>query len=176
MRRNWHLIDARGQIVGRLAQYIVPLLIGKHRPDHQPGHTTQGDTVVVINADKIMFSGRKWKQKIYRKHSGHAGGLKERTAEQEFQREPTRILEKAIHGMLPKNKLRIRRMSHLKCYSGTYHPHVAQFGGTEAVLETGSELALEDWEPEAEEMKTLWKEWLEVSKTTTPPKHGTPVG
>lgn len=131
--RTWHLIDAENQIVGRLANYIAPLLAGKHKPSYIRG-MDNGDTVVVINVEKLKFTGKKHKFKLYRKHSGYVGGLKELTAAQVFERDPARILESAVKGMLPKDLLQRKRASRLKCYAGSEHPHQNQFGSDRVSL------------------------------------------
>ncbi|MCS6838162.1 MAG: 50S ribosomal protein L13 [Bdellovibrionaceae bacterium] len=125
VKRNWLLIDAQGQTVGRLASRIAQLLRGKHRPDLTP-HVDHGDFVVVINADKVQFSGKKWDEKKYYRHSRFFGSLKEKTARQMMEERPTFILEEAIRGMLPKNRLSRRLMTKVKIYAGPEHPHKAQ--------------------------------------------------
>mmetsp|Transcript_22144 Transcript_22144/g.43989 ORF Transcript_22144/g.43989 Transcript_22144/m.43989 type:complete len:192 (+) Transcript_22144:50-625(+) len=133
--RTWHLFDATNQRVGRLANYIAPLVMGKHKASYIRG-IDNGDTVVVVNVEKLVFTGKKRKFKLYRKHSGYPGGLKELTAEQVFERDPARILESAVSGMLPKDLLQRRRLSRVKCYRGPDHPHQQQFGNTKVSLTT----------------------------------------
>ncbi len=120
------MFDATGQVVGRMAAHIAPYLTGKYQPTWTHSHDS-GDTVVVVNAEKIEFTGRKWQDKLYRKHSGYPGGLKELTARQVLERDPGRVLSLAVKGMLPNDKLRRQRLSRLKIYEGTEHPHSAQF-------------------------------------------------
>jgi large subunit ribosomal protein L13 len=125
--KKWILIDARNAVVGRLATFIAMRLRGKHRPDYTP-HVDCGDTVVVINADKVKFTGRKLEQKTYYRHTGHPGGIKERKAGSILAgRFPERILEKAVERMLPKESpLARKQMTHLKIYNDGVHPHEAQ--------------------------------------------------
>ncbi len=123
--KKWHLIDATDKVVGRLATEIANVLRGKSNPKYTP-HTDSGDFVVVINADKVKFTGNKWDQKIYYKHTGFVGGLKERTAKQQLERRPELILMSAVKGMLPKNTLGRKQLTKLKVFAGTEHAHAAQ--------------------------------------------------
>ncbi len=127
VEKAWILIDAQDAIVGRLASFIAMRLRGKHRADYTP-NVDCGDNVVVINADKVKFTGRKLEQKTYYWHTGHPGGVKERTAGKILDgRFPERILEKAVERMLPKESpLARKQMTHLKLYNGAEHPHEAQ--------------------------------------------------
>ena len=127
VEKKWILIDAQDAVVGRLASFIAMRLRGKHRPDYTP-HVDCGDYVVVINADKVKFTGRKLEKKIYYWHTGYAGGIKERTAGKILDgRFPERILEKAVERMLPKESpLARRQMTHLRLYNSAEHPHEAQ--------------------------------------------------
>ncbi len=125
---RWRLIDAKGKVVGRLATQIADALRGKDRPEYTP-HADAGDYVVVINAEKIVFTGNKMTQKIYQRYSGWMGGLKELTAEQLMERDPARIIELAVKGMLPKNKLARQIYKKLRVYKGEEHPHAAQLAG-----------------------------------------------
>lgn len=126
LQRCWHLVDASEQTVGRLAAQVAPLLKGKHKPTFLPNKDV-GDVVVIVNADKVKFSGDKWNSKLYRWHTGYPGGLKERPAKAMLQRNPTQILRKAILGMLYRNNLRQSYMRpRLKIYPGPTHPHTAQ--------------------------------------------------
>ena len=123
--RKWFIIDANGKTVGRLATEAARILMGKNKPTYTP-YIDVGDHVVVINAEKVVFTGNKWKDKVYRHHTGWPGGLKEITAQKQLQQHPERILESAIRGMLPKNKLGRKMGKKLKVYAGTDHPHQAQ--------------------------------------------------
>lgn len=123
--RRWFVIDADGKTVGRLATTAASLLMGKTKPSYTP-YLDVGDHVVIINAEKVVFTGNKLKDKMYRHHTGWPGGLKEITAEKLMQRFPERILEQAIRGMLPKNKLGRQMGKKLKVYAGADHPHQAQ--------------------------------------------------
>jgi len=125
VKKNWLLVDATDQIVGRLATQVAYVLRGKHKPTYTP-HVDCGDNVVIINAEKIRFTGNKWKAKEYYHHSGFIGGIKTARAEELRATKPERILEIAIKGMLPKNKLGRHISSNLKVYAGTEHPHAAQ--------------------------------------------------
>ena len=125
--KNWWLIDAEGVVVGRLASHIAKLLRGKHKPIFTP-HIDTGDHVVVINADKVKFTGRKRQNKTYYRHTGHPGGIKEATAEFILDGKfPERVLEKAVERMLPKESpLARQQFGKLRVYAGTEHPHTAQ--------------------------------------------------
>ena len=123
--RKWHLIDAKGKTVGRLASEAAKLLMGKHKPSFTP-FIDVGDHVVVINADKVVFTGNKLQQKFYRHHTGWPGGLKEISAQKQLQKHPERVLESAIKGMLPKNTIGRHMGKKLKVYAGSDHPHTAQ--------------------------------------------------
>jgi len=127
IEKRWILVDAENAVVGRLASFIAMRLRGKHRPDYTPNMDC-GDHVVVINADKVKFTGRKLEKKIYYRHTGHPGGIKSRTAGDILGgRHPERILEKAVERMLPKESpLARRQLTHLKIYNTADHPHEAQ--------------------------------------------------
>ena len=122
---RWHLIDAEGQVLGRIATKAARLLQGKHKASYTPFIDT-GDHVIVINAKTVKLTGRKEDQKIYRQHSGYEGGLRERRARVVRERTPERLVEDAIHGMLPKTKLGQAMYRKLKVYGGADHPHAAQ--------------------------------------------------
>jgi large subunit ribosomal protein L13 len=123
--RQWHIIDANGQVLGRLASRAARLLQGKHKPEWSP-FLDQGDHVVVINAATVRLTGRKEEQKIYRAHSGYEGGLREERAKIVRQKNPVRLVEEAVHGMLPKTKLGQAMYRKLKVYASAEHPHAAQ--------------------------------------------------
>jgi large subunit ribosomal protein L13 len=118
-------VDATNKTVGRLAAQIARILMGKHRPIYTP-HVDTGDFIVVINAEKVRFTGTKWKTKIYKRYTGYPGGLWHEPAEQLRDRKPTEILKLAVRRMLPKNKLSYHMISKLKLYAGPNHPHQAQ--------------------------------------------------
>jgi len=122
---KWHVIDAGGQVLGRVATLAARLLQGKHKPTYTPFIDT-GDHVVIVNAAKAKLTGRKEEQKIYRRHSGYEGGLREVRARLVRQRHPERLVEDAVHGMLPKTKLGAAMYRKLKVYAGPDHPHAAQ--------------------------------------------------
>jgi large subunit ribosomal protein L13 len=123
--REWYLVDAEGQILGRLATRIADTLRGKNKPQYTP-HVDTGDFVIVINAEKIAVTGNKLDQKQYYRHSGYPGGLRSRTLREQLERRPTEVLRSAVKGMLPKNKLAARQITKLKIYAGPEHPHEAQ--------------------------------------------------
>ena len=127
VEKKWIVVDAQDAVVGRLATFIAMRLRGKHRPDYTP-HVDCGDFVVVLNADKVKFTGRKLDQKIYYRHTGHPGGIKQITAGKQLNgRFPERVLEKAVERMLPKESPLARaQMTHLRIYNGGEHPHEAQ--------------------------------------------------
>jgi large subunit ribosomal protein L13 len=125
VERRWHVIDANGQVVGRIATRAAKLLMGKHRAVYTPFIDT-GDHVVVVNAAQVKLTGRKEEQKIYRRHSGYEGGLREERAKDVRQRNPLRMVEEAIRGMLPKTKMGDAMYRKLKVYAGPDHPHAAQ--------------------------------------------------
>ncbi|BCJ87308.1 50S ribosomal protein L13 [Effusibacillus dendaii] len=125
VERKWYLIDAEGKTVGRLATEIASILRGKHKPEFTP-HVDTGDFVVVINAEKVVFTGNKLQNKIYRRHSLYPGGLKETTAANMLKTKPERVLQSAVKGMLPKNSLGAKMMTKLHVYAGGEHPHQAQ--------------------------------------------------
>jgi large subunit ribosomal protein L13 len=122
---RWHIIDAGGQVLGRIATEAARLLQGKHKATYTPFIDT-GDHVVIINAGKVKLTGRKEDQKIYRQHSGYEGGLKEVRARVVREKKPTRMVEEAVHGMLPKTKMGQAMYRKLKVYAGPDHPHAAQ--------------------------------------------------
>jgi large subunit ribosomal protein L13 len=123
--KQWHVIDGDGVVVGRLASRAARLLMGKHRPTYTPFIDT-GDHVVVVNASRVKLTGRKEDQKIYRRHSGYEGGLREERAKDVRARNPIRLVEEAVRGMLPKTKLGDAMYRKLKVYAGPDHPHTAQ--------------------------------------------------
>ena len=125
VEREWYVVDATGQTLGRLATQIAHRLRGKHKPIYSPSVDT-GDYVIVVNAEKIHVTGRKLDQKIYYRHSGYPGGLKQITLRDLLQKHPTRVIEHAVRGMLPKNRLGRRMFKKLKVYAGPNHPHAAQ--------------------------------------------------
>lgn len=123
--REWHVIDAEGMVLGRIATEAARLLQGKHKPVYTP-HIDTGDHVVVVNAAKVTLTGRKEEQKLYRYHSGYEGGLREERAKDVRQKNPVRLVEEAVRGMLPKTKMGDAMWRKLKVYSGADHPHAAQ--------------------------------------------------
>ena len=122
---HWHLMDAEGAVLGRLSTRAATLLSGKQRPDWAP-HRDSGDHVVVVNAERIRLTGKKLQQKMYRRHTGYPGGLKEISAENLLKKHPERLIEIAVAGMLPKTRLGHRMIRRLKVYCGPEHPHVGQ--------------------------------------------------
>jgi large subunit ribosomal protein L13 len=125
VEKKWHVINADGMVVGRLASRIAMILRGKNKPIYTP-HTDTGDFVIVINADKVRFTGNKLLKKTYYHHSGYPGGIKQEIARDIMNTSPERILMSAVRGMVPKNKLGRQQLSKLKIYRGSEHPHKAQ--------------------------------------------------
>ena len=125
IERQWHVIDASGKTLGRMATQIARLLMGKHKPVFTPSQDT-GDFVVVINADKVSVTGNKAKQKLYYRHSGYPGGLRSVTLEKTMQTHPTRVIEHAVKGMLPHTRLGAGMKKRLRIFAGEIHPHSAQ--------------------------------------------------
>ena len=125
--RQWYLIDAKAQLLGRLAARVTPLLIGKHKPIYKPSEYDCGDCVIVINSQHVELTGDKWKRKLIRWHTGWPGGLKEFPAEHIHDKDPTKLVRRAIWKMLPKNKLRNVRMERLHIFANDKHPFDVQF-------------------------------------------------
>jgi large subunit ribosomal protein L13 len=125
VEKNWYLIDASDKILGRLASEIATILRGKHKPIFAP-HMDAGDYVIVVNADKVALTGDKLDKKIYYRHSGYVGGLKQATAKEMLQKKPENLMRLAVKGMLPKTSLGRRQLKKLKIYIGPDHPHQAQ--------------------------------------------------
>lgn len=125
VQRDWYVVDAQGETLGRLATRVATVLRGKHKPSFTP-HVDCGDYVIIVNAEKIHVTGQKSIQKKYYRHSGYPGGLREVTLRDQLQKFPTRVLEHAVRGMLPKNKLGRQMFRKLKVYAGPEHPHQAQ--------------------------------------------------
>ena len=122
---DWYIVDAAGQRLGTLAVRIARALSGKHKPTWTP-HIDDGDNVVVINAEKIELGGKKWDDKLYYNHSGFPGGLRTQTAREIHTKHPERLVEKAVRGMLPTNRMRDVQLTRLRVFPGTQHPHEAQ--------------------------------------------------
>ena len=125
VNRSWYVVDADGKTLGRLATRIAKVLTGKHKPTYTP-HADTGDFVVVVNAEKVRLTGKKWSEKVYYRHSQFPGGLRERTAGQVRDSNPTRLIEAAVRGMIPGNRLRAKRMARLRLFVGSAHGHAAQ--------------------------------------------------
>lgn len=125
IEHQWFVVDATDKTLGRLATVVASVLKGKHKPIYTP-HVDTGDYVIVINADKVQLTGKKWDQKLYYKHSGYNGGLTSRTARETMDKFPTRIVEKAVQGMLPHTKLGRAQAKKLFVYAGSEHKHSAQ--------------------------------------------------
>jgi large subunit ribosomal protein L13 len=125
VKRNWYIVDATDKILGRVASKIAVVLTGKHKPQYTP-HVDCGDYVVILNADKFRVTGTKMQDKIYHSHSFYPGGLKSINLETMMKKHPGRVIYHAVSGMLPKNKLRARRLRRLKIYTDAKHPHTAQ--------------------------------------------------
>jgi large subunit ribosomal protein L13 len=125
MDRSWHVLDAANRPLGRIASDAARLLLGKHKPDYEP-FLPMGDFVVIVNAGAVAVTGAKTKRKVYYRHTGYPGGLRERTLEEQMERDPTKVLERAVKGMLPHNSHGRELFRHLKVYVGADHPHEAQ--------------------------------------------------
>jgi len=125
VKKEWLLVDAEGEILGRLASQVAKLIRGKHKPDFTP-HVDCGDNVIIINADKVMMTGNKWDQKEYIRYSGYPGGQKSIVAAEQFKKHPERVVENAIRGMLPKNRLGRAIFKNLYVYAGDKHEQEAQ--------------------------------------------------
>jgi large subunit ribosomal protein L13 len=125
IERLWYVVDAEGKTLGRLATQIADTLRGKRKPQYTP-HVDTGDFVVVVNAEKIHVTGKKLDEKMYYRHSGYPGGLRQRTLREELERRPTEVLRKAVRGMLPRTRLGRAQLTKLKIYAGPDHPHDAQ--------------------------------------------------
>jgi len=125
IEKKWYVVDAEGMVVGRLASRVAAILRGKHKPTYTP-HVDTGDYVVIVNADKVRFTGKKLEQKVYYHHTGYPGGLRKFTAKEIMRKHPERIIISAIKGMMPKNRLGRQQIKKLKVYCGPDHPHTAQ--------------------------------------------------
>ena len=125
VEKNWHLVDAKDKVLGRLAVKIATILSGKNKAQYSP-NADLGDFVVVVNAEKVKVTGNKFSQKNYYHHTGYPGGLKTKSFEKMQEDSPEKIIEKAVKGMLPKNKLANQIIKKLKVYSGSVHPHIGQ--------------------------------------------------
>lgn len=123
--KEWLLVDAEGQTLGRMASKIARILRGKHKTNFTP-HVDCGDNVVVLNAEKIKLSGKKWEQKVYLRYTEYPGGLRSLTAQQMYDKDPTRLVEKAVKGMLPKNKLASKQFKNMRVFVGSEHDVEAQ--------------------------------------------------
>ena len=123
--RKWYVVDASQNTLGRVSTVVAERLIGKHKPTFTP-HIDNGDYVIVINADKLKVTGRKMDQKVYYRHSGYMGGLKEATLAEKMEKDSTEVIRKAVKGMIPTNKLEAGRLARLKVYAGSEHEHTAQ--------------------------------------------------
>ena len=125
VQHGWYVVDANGLTLGRLATQVAVLLRGKNKPTYTP-NVNCGDNVIVINADKVVLTGNKWSDKLYRRHSDYAGGLKTLTAKELMAKQPTKMVELAVYGMLPHTKLGDQMRKQLYVYAGSEHPHTAQ--------------------------------------------------
>jgi large subunit ribosomal protein L13 len=134
VERNWHVIDADDQVLGRLATQVATYLRGKHKPTFTP-HADMGDHVVIVNAEKVRVTGQKLKQKVYFHHTGYPGGVRTRTLEQQLEKFPGRVIESAVRGMLPKTALGKAMLRKLHVYAGPVHPHRGQVEQLESAKE-----------------------------------------
>ena len=138
--KDWHVIDAAGRPLGRVATEVATLLRGKHKPTYEP-HLDDGDFVIVINASQVRLTGNKAAHMKYRRHSGYPGGLRERSFTEQLARHPDRVIEQAVWGMLPSGPLAEAMFKHLKVYAGAHHPHQSQITGTQRAREARAEAA-----------------------------------
>ena len=136
IKREWHVIDASYRVLGKLATQVAGLLMGKHKPIFTR-HLDTGDFVVVINAEKVCFTGNKARQKLYYRHSGYPGGLKSISLERMMQEHPTRVIEYAVKGMLPHNRLEAKMLKRLRVFVGEAHPYQGQTKAASAEAEEG---------------------------------------
>lgn len=134
IKREWHLMDAKGEVLGRMATKIATLLMGKHKSDYS-AHMDSGDYVVIVNAEKVLVTGKKATQKVYRGHSGYPGGFKEVSFEKMITEHPDRVIIHAVSGMLPKNRLRDKRLLRLKVFEGSKNPYEEKFKIVEEKVE-----------------------------------------
>ena len=125
INHKWYVVDAKGKTLGRLSTQVATVIMGKHKPEYTP-HVDCGDYVIIVNADQVILTGNKWDDKIYRRHTGYNGGIREISAKEMMKKFPTRMVEKSIAGMLPKTKLGRAMASKLFVYAGNEHPHIAQ--------------------------------------------------
>jgi large subunit ribosomal protein L13 len=135
--KAWHVIDAADETLGRLGTRVAGLLMGKHKPTYSP-HLDMGDFVVVVNASRVRVTGNKLEDKVYYHHTGYMGGLKETVLQDMLARHPERVIEKAVKGMLPRNKLSRHVLRHLKVYGGPDHPHEAQVNASRKRVATSA--------------------------------------
>ncbi len=138
--KDWHVVDAAGRPLGRVATEVATLLRGKHKPTYEP-HLDDGDFVIVINASQVRLSGRKAETRLYYRHSGYPGGLKARSFEEQLARFPDRVIEQAVWGMLPGGPLGKKMLRHLKVYAGATHPHQSQIAASQKAQEARKEAA-----------------------------------
>ena len=134
IERGWHVVDAEGLVLGRLATEVASILRGKHKPTFAP-HMDSGDHVIVVNAEKVALTGAKLDQKKYYRHSGYPGGLKSRTLNDMLERRPEEVIRLAVKGMLPRTRLGRKQLTKLKVYAGPEHPHTAQQPQPMALIE-----------------------------------------
>lgn len=138
--KDWHVVDAAGRPLGRVATEVATLLRGKHKPTYEP-HLDDGDFVIVINASQVRLTGNKSSHMKYRRHSGYPGGLRERSFTEQLARHPDRVIEQAVWGMLPSGPLAEAMFKHLKVYAGAHHPHQSQITGSERARQARAEAA-----------------------------------
>lgn len=155
----WHVIDAKDQTLGRLSSTIAVILQGKHKPTYI-AHLQTGDYVIVINAEKVRVTGNKLTQKIYYRHSGYPGGIKQQTLQEVLKKKPTKAIQSAVKGMLPKTKLGRRMLSRLKLYAGEDHPHAAQVNARPKIVAEVAE------SPVSEDLSTSDPQEQKANETT----------
>jgi large subunit ribosomal protein L13 len=170
--KAWRVIDASGQTLGRLSSEVARLLMGKHKPAYTP-HLDMGDFVVIVNAEKVRVTGKKLDDKIYYRHTGYMGGLKETVLSDMLQKHPRRVIELSVRGMLPRNRLARHLLRHLKVYAGPEHPHEAQVNASRKPRAPRAISKPPKAEPEAESPPTTKKRRVTTAKAATTPRRKT---
>jgi len=161
-KRSWHLFDGQNQIVGRMAKEIADRLMGKNKPTYMP-HVDDGDFVVVVNCERVKFTGERGKKKVYYHHTGYPGGLRDTPVKLMMEKFPDRVVMRAVRGMLPRNKTREKRMERLKVYAGPSHPFGAKFKKAVDLSPAPTRLSLEEAYPSEIFNKDMdWSKFIDV--------------
>jgi large subunit ribosomal protein L13 len=170
--KAWQVIDANGQTLGRLSSEVAQLLMGKHKPTYSP-HLDMGDFVVIVNADKVRVTGNKLDDKVYYRHTGYMGGLKETVLSDMLQKHPRRVIELSVRGMLPRNRLARHLLRHLKVYAGPDHPNVAQVNASRKPRAPRAVSSHAKAEPRAHSASTAKKRRTKTAATARTPRRTT---